>query len=138
MPLCAGVVAWLQALHAAVGTTEHAEPPFVLHWARDAALALPLVLLAVWAALAAVARARPRLRPDQEATLTVVGSAAVASCVLAVGSPAHALLFSAHEGAAQAPLALHIARDTVMALPAGVVISAAVVRLRDRRSAPTR
>ena len=76
--------------------------------------------------------------PSQEATLTVVGSAAVASYVLAVGSPAHALLFSAHEGAAQAPLALHIARDTVMALPAGVVISAAVVRLRDRRSAPTR
>jgi hypothetical protein len=48
-PLCAGVVLWLQALHAALGAGEHAEPPWALHWARDAALALPLVVAAVWA-----------------------------------------------------------------------------------------
>jgi spore coat protein A len=137
VPLCLGLVLWLQALHAAIGAREHAEPPWAVHWARDSLLALPLVVAAVWAALALVARARHRLRARDEAPVTVLAAAVAASYVLSVGSPAHAWLFAAQEAHARTPLGLHIVRDALLAMPAALVIAAIVVRvmLRDGPSA---
>src|SRR3954463_570105 len=40
---------WLNVLHIAEGGYERNEPPLILHWLREPALALPLVLVAVWA-----------------------------------------------------------------------------------------
>jgi hypothetical protein len=40
---------WLNVLHAAEGGYERNEPPLILHWLRDSTLALPLILIAVWA-----------------------------------------------------------------------------------------
>src|SRR5919201_1201944 len=42
---------WLHVLHQAAGVPELNEPPPIIHWLRDSTLALPLILVAVWAAL---------------------------------------------------------------------------------------
>ena len=53
---------WLQVLHEAQGATERNEPPFALHWLRDSTLALPLVLISAWMALALAQRLARRDR----------------------------------------------------------------------------
>jgi spore coat protein A len=65
----------------------------------------------------------------------VLASAVATAYVLAVGSPVHAWLFAAQEGHAQAPAAIHVARDALMALPAALLIAAVAVRMT-LRSAP--
>jgi FtsP/CotA-like multicopper oxidase with cupredoxin domain len=129
VPLCLGVVLWQQALHSALGATEHGEPAWWLHWLRDAALALPVVGAAVWGALALVRRLGGRLRPEDRVPAAVAGCAVATSYVLAVGSPLHAWLFAAHQATAEPPLGVHIARDALLALPAALLIAAAAVRL---------
>jgi spore coat protein A, manganese oxidase len=128
VPLCLGTVLWDQALHATLGAHERGEPVWWVHWIRDSAIALPVVVLAVWAALALVARLRHRVRADHEPVLVVVATAVAASYVLAVGSPVHTWLFAAHQGIAEPPLVLHIARDAVLTLPATLAIAAVAMR----------
>lgn len=43
LPLSLAGVLWMQVFHALEGASERAEPPFVLHWLRDSALAFPAV-----------------------------------------------------------------------------------------------
>src|SRR5438105_8757292 len=90
---------WLHLLHEAAGATELNEPPPVIHWLRDSTLALPLILVAVWAALllaraylARYARGASRLL---SAGVIAAIVALIASAVLAAGTPLHGLLFHA-------------------------------------------
>ena len=137
--LAYGAGFWLVLLHRAEGGHERGEPGLLLHGLRDGTLALPGVLAAVVlgaAGAAHLAGADRRLRP----ALVAAGAAGAAAVILAVGSPLHALLFTAEEGGSL-PLGLHLARDALVALAAGLPIAALVValeaRLTARRAAET-
>ena len=135
-------------VHHAEGGHEAGEPGLLLHALRDGTLALPGVLAAVWLggtlALGLVDR-HGRLPARWRAGLLAAGAALVGAIVLAAGSPLHALFFSAEEGHGL-PLALHLGRDTLLALAgalpiAGVVAAvpgnpAAVPARRHRPAAP--
>src|SRR3954447_1043261 len=56
-----GGIAWLNVLHRAQGVHEVSEPGPLVHWLRDATLALPIVLAGVWIGLLLVRRLRARL-----------------------------------------------------------------------------
>src|SRR3954468_1038157 len=58
---------WLNVLHKAEGGVERNEPPFVLHWLRDATLALPLVMVAVWVGVLLTRRLIERTRCESNA-----------------------------------------------------------------------
>ena len=49
---------WLVAIHIFEGSHELKEPPFILHWLRDGALALPIAFLAAGFGLR-IAESRP-------------------------------------------------------------------------------
>ena len=136
--LAYGAGLWLVLLHHAEGGHERGEPALLLHALRDGTLALPGVLAAVVLGAAAAARlagADQRMRP----ALVAAGAAGAAAVVLAAGSPLHTLLFTAEEGGGL-PAGLHLGRDAVLALAAGLPIAALVValdvRLAARRAAP--
>ncbi|HEV8635972.1 MAG TPA: multicopper oxidase domain-containing protein, partial [Chloroflexota bacterium] len=95
-------------------------------------LALPAVLVAVWAGLSLEGRlgrgAPPRVRMIAVAAMAALG----ASAALAAGMPVHGLLFGAQE---EPDLSLlgHVLRDGLDALAAALPIAAAVaLRLRDQ------
>jgi hypothetical protein len=100
---------------AASGVDEGLSP--VLHWLRDAALAVPVVLLALLLAGAAAGRRRSDVRLLATRALTV-------SAGLALASPAHGLLFD--EGVASLT---EVARVFTLVLPfvAGTLVAAAVL-----------
>ncbi len=112
----AGVL-WLVLLHRALGAHEAREPSLAVHWLRDAALALPVVSAAVWAAR--VLADRLGFDRQRRPLLAALALAAVVSWVLAAGSPVHALLFApgGHATTGEPPLALHVLRDALLALP---------------------
>src|SRR5687767_5071895 len=74
--------AWLQFLHAREGGVERNEPGFLMHWLRDATLALPLVLLAVavafWLVRGAVRRFAATPEPGLEGSLAAAAGALAA------------------------------------------------------------
>src|SRR3954447_16821171 len=72
---CGGL--WLNVLHHAEGGVERNEPPFILHWLRDATLALPLVMIAVWVGVLLARRLLARTRCDSN----VLGAVTLAACV---------------------------------------------------------
>jgi hypothetical protein len=97
---------WLHLLHAAAGATELNEPAPVIHWLRDSTLSLPLILVAVWAALllaraylARYARGASRLM-SAGVVATIV--ALIASAMVAAATPLHGLLFQAQHPRSQA------------------------------------
>src|SRR5215210_6325694 len=69
--------AWLIVLHGAEGGTERNEPGFLLHWLRDSTVALPLVLIAVWAGVL-IAR---RLIERTECTSRTTSAMTLGVCV---------------------------------------------------------
>jgi len=84
---------WLVALHVIEGSHERNEPVFILHWLRDAGLALPITFLAAGLAIRLVAasdRAGGALRLPATVALTT-------SLGLAAGLPVHETLFAAEE-----------------------------------------
>ncbi|HYM63399.1 MAG TPA: multicopper oxidase domain-containing protein [Gaiellaceae bacterium] len=118
VPLAFGVGLWLVVLHHAEGGRERAEPSLLLHWLRDATLALPAVVIAVWLATLLADRllaAEPALPRRWRVGLIGALTGAAASITLAAGSPLHGWLFGAQE-AHTLPLYIHMARDALMAL----------------------
>src|SRR4051812_12606289 len=110
---------WLNVLHIAEGGYERNEPPLVLHWLRDATLALPLVLVAVWAG---VLMGR-RLIERSGCTSRTVSALTLGACVAlmasvagALGGPAHAAVFGATHGGHELSLPVHLVRDGLLAL----------------------
>ena len=126
--LAYGAGFWLVLVHHAEGGHEAGEPGLLLHALRDGTLALPGVLAAVWLggtlALGLVDR-HGRLPARWRAGLLAAGAALVGAIVLAAGSPLHALFFSAEEGHGL-PLALHLGRDTLLALAGALPIAGVV------------
>src|SRR3954470_11295374 len=84
------------------GAHERSEPSLVLHWPRDATLALPLVFCAVWAGVLIARRLIERHGGERSpATCAAVLAASVAwvtSTVVGLASPLHNTLFSASHG----------------------------------------
>src|SRR4051812_5168534 len=92
---------WLTFLHHLEGGHERNEPPFVLHWLRDATLALPLICMAVWIGIVLARKliARAGATDGPVALCAAVLAAVVAlAATVAVGAtgPAHGNLFGAH------------------------------------------
>src|SRR3954470_22673304 len=119
----------LNVLHVAEGGYERNEPPLVLHWLRDATLALPLVLVAVWAG---VLMGR-RLIERSGCTSRTVSALTLGACVAllaavagALGGPAHAAIFGATHGGHELSLPMHLLRDGLLALVVDLPLAALV------------
>src|SRR4051795_2191501 len=110
---------WLKVLHVAEGGYERNEPPLGLHWLRDATLALPLVLVAVWAGVLMARRLIERSGCNSRlvSALTLGACVALLSAVAgALGGPAHAAVFGATHGGHELSLPVHLVRDGLLAL----------------------
>jgi FtsP/CotA-like multicopper oxidase with cupredoxin domain len=136
--LAYGAGFWLVLVHHAEGGHEAGEPALLLHALRDGTLALPGVLAAVWLggtlALGLVDR-HGRLPTRWRAGLLAAGAALAGAIVLAAGSPLHALFFGAEEGHGL-PLALHLGRDTLLALAGALPLAGVVVAAPGRAAMP--
>src|SRR3954452_12460093 len=123
-------VGWQQILHTHAGASEQGEPPALLHWARDAALALPSVFLAIVVATLVVERLSAGRRDD---ALRAAGVAVGAATALGLGAQVHAVLFGAHHAhsGTELPLWLHLLRDSLTSLP--VTLGTALLVLAFRR-----
>ncbi len=134
---------WLNLFHQLTGGHEEHELALPLHALRDGALALPVVLLAVIAAMVLsdrVLRATPSATAGLRLAVTSVLAAGGAAMALAAGDPVHEQLFGAHE-MVELPLPLHMARDAVIALAICLPVAAATwalsgVRLRSAAEDP--
>src|SRR3954464_4879900 len=120
---------WLNVLHVAEGGYERNEPPLVLHWLRAATVALPLVLVAVWAG---VLMGR-RLIERSGCTSRLVSALTLGACVAlmasvagAFGGPAHAAIFGATHGGHELSLPMHLLRDGLLALVVDLPLAALV------------
>src|SRR5919199_813426 len=74
LPLAYGVGFWLAQRHHAAGLHEGHEVPLLVHWLRDATLALPGVLVAVAAMLWFLDRLRTAERPVLRASAVALAS----------------------------------------------------------------
>ena len=122
---------WLTFLHHVEGGHERSEPPFALHWLRDATLALPLICMAVWIGIVLARKliARAGATDGPVALCAAVLAAVVAlTATVAVGatSPAHGNLFGAHHGGHELPFLVHLGRDMLVALCVNLLLSAGV------------
>src|SRR6185295_11778065 len=118
--LAYGGVLWMNVLHLAQGAHETNEPPLLLHWLRDATLALPLIFVAVWVGLLLCRRILDRTGEPGAVVgtaLTAALVAAVTSAVLGLSNPLHGLAFGHHHLGAELPWALHMGRDALAAFP---------------------
>lgn len=147
LALAYGGTYWVITLHALEGAHEQNEPPALLHWLRDATLALPLVFLFACAALWLARRLATRSETAWAGAALPALLAGAASLAAAVGSPIHSALFGAHHDASLLPFVcsalgistpsdgavaetlLHIVHDGLLALPANLVIAGALALL---------
>ena len=122
---------WMTFLHHAEGGHERNEPGFVMHWLRDATLALPLICVAVWIGIVVarklIARAGATDGPVALCAATLAVVVALAS-TLAIGasSPAHGGLFGAEHGGHEIGFLAHLGRDMLIALSANLMLAGAV------------
>ena len=118
-----GVGLWTHAVHWRSGAREAHGVAFWPHFLRDSTLSIPLVLLAVIAAMMVVGRRAGKLA-DTAAIATAVAAA------LAVGVPVHTGVFghAAHAGAV-APVPVAMLAEFFIDLPAAVLISLILVAL---------
>ena len=119
--LAYGGVLWMNVLHRAQGAHENNEPSLLVHWLRDATLALPIVFVAVWAGMLLcrrlLERAGARPGPVAGTLLLAASVAAATSAVLGLSNPLHGLAFGHHHLAAELPWPLHMGRDALAAFP---------------------
>jgi hypothetical protein len=118
---------WLVVLHVAEGAHEQNEPPLVLHWLRDASLAIPLVVSAVVVTTMVLSRMLTKRGIAAGRTsrrVLAVGAGASAAFALAAGAPIHGHLFGAHE---DMPLLVHSGYEFLMALGVCVPVALAAV-----------
>src|SRR3712207_628660 len=96
-----GGTGWLVLLHHVEGAHEHGEPSVALHVLRDAALALPAVVVAVMVSAVAarrLIRACGFVPGGGAAAATHAMAAGLgAGIALGAGIPVHGWLFKAHE-----------------------------------------
>src|SRR4051795_12643652 len=129
---------WLKVLHIAEGGYERHEPPLLLHWLRDATLALPLVLVAVWAGVLLARRLIERTGCSSRLAAAMTLGACVAlmaAAAGALGGPAHAAVFGATHGGHELALPMHLLRDGLLALVVDLPL-AAFVALGMRKTDP--
>ena len=123
--LAAVPAALLQLVHSDLH--EHNEPPPIIHWLRDASLAVPFAAIAIVVAALLVTRLRPA-QPGGRASLTTVALwgflAAVLFAALSIpGNQLHGFLFGAEEEAGVSLLE-DLAIDAVYALEAALLVLA--------------
>src|SRR4051794_25847583 len=129
---------WQTLLHHLEGGHERNEPALVLHWLRDATLALPLVFCAVWAGVLIARRLIERhgaeRSPVVSAAVLAASVAWIDSMVVGLASPLHNTLFKAGHSGPHTPYLVHSARDALLALavnlPLAAVVSAALLNTR--------
>ncbi len=128
---------WLTAVHHAEGGVEAGQPGFVAHWLRDATLALPVVMVAVWAGLLVTRRVLSRSNAEPSVAIGASLLAMVVGGLTAVGTsvfgPLHAVLFSAEHGGHEMSFATHLLRDALIAFPVNLVLAGAVAAAMARR-----
>jgi FtsP/CotA-like multicopper oxidase with cupredoxin domain len=117
---------WLNVLHSAEGGRESGEPGWLAHWLRDSTLALPIVLISVWASFVIVRRLiKSRdVSPLLAGMLLAVVSSVITSYAVAFMGPIHTALFHAHHGGHELPAALHQGRDALLALTVNLPLAA--------------
>lgn len=128
--LAAVPIALLQLVHE--GLHEQNEPPPVIHWLRDASLAVPFAAIAVVVAALLVARLRPA-EPGERASLTTLALwgclAAVLFAVLSIpGNQLHGFLFGAEEEEGVS-LIDDLVADALYALGAALLVLAPIALL---------
>lgn len=144
VPLAFGGL-WLHLLHQVSGAHGRHEPLTVLHWLRDSALALPLVLIAVVIAMALSDRLLRRFHAHGSGRLAAVVraamSAAITSVAVVAAIPVHELLFqmeTGHHGSPTIPFPVDIGRDGLFTLASLVIAGLVAVVLANRRRAHPR
>ena len=126
---------WLNLFHQLTGGHEEHELALPLHALRDGALAFPVVLLAVTAAMLLsdrVLRTTTSAAAGLRLAVTSVLAAGGATMALAAGNPVHEQVFGAHE-MVELPLPLHMARDAMIALAVCLPVAAATLGLSSVR-----
>ena len=128
---------WLTTVHHVEGGVEAGDPGFVAHWLRDATLALPVVMIAVWAGVLLTRRVLSRSAAEPSVAIgasllamVVGGLAAVATSVF---GPLHAVLFSAQHAGHEMSFASHLLRDALVAFPVDLILAGAVAAALARR-----
>ena len=136
VPLACAAGLWLVLIYRVAGETDPNDPRFALHWLRDATLAFPVVLVAVWLALrmadGMLARRGERSPSRLSGSVTAAAIALAAAAAMAVEVPIRQNVLGLHSGAAL-PLPLLMLRDALLALVVTVPVSAllvAIVRAR--------
>src|ERR1700755_745966 len=127
---------WETLLHHVEGGHERNEPSLVLHWLRDATLALPLVFCAVWVGVLVARRLIERSGAERApVTAAAVLAATVAwvdSMVVGLASPLHNTLFQAGHSGPHTSYLVHSGRAALLALavtlPLAGLVSAALLR----------
>jgi hypothetical protein len=121
---------WLTTVHHVEGGTEAGQPGFVAHWLRDATLALPVVMLAVWVGLLITRRvlsrsaAEPSLAVGAALLAMVVGGLTAAGT--SVFGPLHRVLFAAEHGGHETAWWSHLLRDAFIAFPVNLILAGAI------------
>ncbi|HKG50945.1 MAG TPA: hypothetical protein VKB14_10930 [Actinomycetales bacterium] len=136
LALTASGVAWQQVLHTRLDAVDAAGRIPLAHWARDAGLLLPAVLLAV----VLVLRTTDRLlctcagadAASQRAARACVAALAAAG-VLACGSPVLEALSAPVGQAYDLPLPFDLLRDGLLALPVTLAVAVTVLALHRPR-----
>ena len=129
---------WETLLHHVEGGHERNEPSLVLHWLRDATLALPLVFCAVWLGVLVARRLIERHGAERSRVVSAAVLAAtvawVDSMVVGLASPLHNTLFQAGHSGPHTPYLVHSGRDALLALavnlPLAALVSAALLNTR--------
>ena len=128
---------WLTTVHHVEGGVEAGQPGFVAHWLRDATLALPVVMLAVWAGVLLTRRvlSRSAVEPSVAvgASLLAMVVGGLSAITTSVFGPLHAVLFSAEHGGHGMSFATHMLRDALMAFPVNLILAGAVAAALARR-----
>src|SRR3954451_2954388 len=129
---------WETLLPHVEGGHERNEPSLVLHWLRDATLALPLVFCAVWVGVLIARRLIERngaeRSPVTSAAVLAASVAWIDSMVVGLASPLHNTLFKAGHSGPHTPYLVHSGRDALLALavnlPLAAIVSAALLNTR--------
>ncbi len=128
---------WLATVHHAEGGVEAGQPGFLVHWLRDATLALPVVMVAVWVGLLVTRRVLSRAAAGPSVAIGASLLAMVVGGLAAVGTsvfgPLHAVLFSAEHGGHEMSFATHLLRDALIAFPVNLVLAGVVAAAMARR-----
>lgn len=130
LALAYGGVAWLAVLHAASGATGPEGAPGVVVWARAATIAVPLMFAVAWIALCATRRLLERAMAQDSKrlgnVLVVTLSALLGALALGVASPIVGWLLGVAGGAYDGSPLILVIRDTVLAMPATLLLAAVV------------